>query len=92
MSQMQTIQKGVKAVSKRFDAHTWSIWAQQLSKRSSAEDALRMLDNVIVDKKVPIAQQLPIFNTALDICGHNGKFNHAWALYNDVCSWYIHSK
>lgn len=81
---MPPLQSGLRTGSKRFDAHTWSIWAQQLAKKKNPEEALRMLENVVSDKKVPMSQQLPVFNTALDICGHHGKFNHAWNLFNDV--------
>lgn len=70
--------------SKKFDAHTYSIWATEMSRRGKPEEALRMLENVLQERKVPRDNFTVMYNTAIDICGHHGKFNRAWKLFNDV--------
>ena len=74
--------------SRRFDSHTWSIWAQQMAKRGNVEDAVRMLENAVAERKIPSDQAQVLFNTAINICGHEGKYNRAWGLFNDVPSLY----
>lgn len=69
---------------RKFDAHTWSIWAQQMAARGNIEDAVRMLENAVADRKVGHEQAQVLLNTAINICGHDGKFNRAWGIYNDV--------
>lgn len=74
------------AGTRKFDAHTWSIWAQQMATRGNIEDAVRMLENAVADRKVGHEQAQVLLNTAINICGHDGKFNRAWGIYNDVSS------
>lgn len=70
-----------------FDAYTWSIWAKNMSERGKTDEAVSMLENVIAQKKLgggTEAGPRVLFNTAIDACGHAGKFNRAWSLFNDV--------
>lgn len=89
--------EGGKKQTRRFDAHTYSIWAKEMAKRGKPDEAISLLENVIVKKKgnprmvveegKVIRDPRPsnvIFNTAIDVCGHAGKFNKAWTIFNDV--------
>lgn len=87
--------------SRRFDAHTYSIWAREMARRGKPEEAISLLENVIAKKRLnkpvaadaapdgktvrdPTPAKVAIFNTAIDVCGHAGKFGRAWSLYNDM--------
>lgn len=80
-----TAVKGAGTGGKRkFDAHTWSIWANNLSKQGKHEEALSMLENAIDKNRMGTDQYLVLYNSAIDICGHVGKFGRAWKIFNDM--------
>ncbi len=76
--------EGKQLKSRKFDAYTWSIWAGRMASQGKVEDALNMIENRVAEKKIPKSQLTALFNTAIDICGHHGKFNRAWKLFNDM--------
>lgn len=71
--------KGLKSSSGRprlFDEHTVSIWAENMAKRGGkAEEAVNMVMNRMDSGKA--RHTTPLYNTALDICGHKGMMVEA---------------
>jgi len=55
-----------------------------MAQRGKPDDALRMLENVVVEGKLQRKDWPSIYNTALDICGHLGRFSRAWKIFNDM--------
>lgn len=70
--------------SRRFDAYTYSIRAERMAKQGNTEEAISMLENAVADRKIDQSGYQALFNTAIDICGHGGRFNRAWGLFNDM--------
>lgn len=65
-----------KSKGRFFDAHTTSIWAENMAKRGAPPaDAIKMLLNRM-DKR-GVGQRPELYNTAIDICGHNGMLMDA---------------
>lgn len=68
---------------RRFDEHTVSIWAQSMVQRgASPKDAIRMILN-----RIDLGRAKPttaLFNTAIDICGHEGLLVDAGQLLHRV--------
>jgi hypothetical protein len=67
---------GRKANSRYFDAHTVSIFAENMARRgSSPNEAIRAIMNRMDRGRARHRPEL--YNTALDICGHNGMLMDA---------------
>lgn len=68
---------------RRFDAHTISIWAHNMVQRGgSAQEALRMLLGRLQRGRLP--HTTPLYNTALNICGHRGMLLEAGRILHQM--------
>lgn len=78
-----TVATGGKGKNRFFDAHTTSIWARNMAQRGAPpSEAIQMVLNRM-DKK-GIGHRPELYNTAMDICGHNGMLLEAAQILHKV--------